>query len=56
LRRAEHAGYSEYVFDARLALLECDPVSIQRSNGLRRLSQDAQQAGFVMVSEKASAL
>jgi len=56
LRRAEHAGYSEYVFDARLARLQCDPVSSQRSNGLRRLSQDAQQAGFILVSKKASAL
>jgi tetratricopeptide (TPR) repeat protein len=53
LKEAESKGYREYIFSSRLALLECDPASPQRSKGLDALSRDARQAGFNLVADKA---
>lgn len=53
LKDAESKGYREYVFASRLALLECDAVSAQRTRALDALSRDARQAGFNLIADQA---
>jgi tetratricopeptide (TPR) repeat protein len=52
LKEAESSGFREYIFEARLALLECDTASPQRSKSLDALSRDSRQAGFILTADK----
>jgi tetratricopeptide (TPR) repeat protein/TolB-like protein len=53
LDQAQRAGYREYFLDARLALLEAEPVSVRQKTELQILSRLANQSGFNLIAAKA---
>ena len=52
LDQAQRTGYREYFLEARLALLEAEPVSVRRKTELQLLSRSADQSGFKLISAK----
>jgi DNA-binding winged helix-turn-helix (wHTH) protein/tetratricopeptide (TPR) repeat protein len=54
LREARLYSCIEYVFEARLALIECDAAGARRSAKAAELARDAQRAGYKLVAMKAT--
>jgi tetratricopeptide (TPR) repeat protein len=52
LDQAQRAGYREYFFEARLAILEAGPASIRHKTELQALSHLADQSGFKLIAAK----
>ena len=48
--QAQRAGYREYFFEARLALLKSEPISLRQKTELQTLARLADQSGFRLVA------